>query len=232
MGAQPSRPRPKALVSWSSGKDSAWTLHVLRQAADVEVIGLLTTINERFERVAMHAVRRDLLRAQARAAELPLWELPIPSPCSNAEYEAAMRQLIERARAAGVERIAFGDLFLEDIRRYREEQLADTGIRPLFPLWLRPTAELAREMLGAGVRAHVTCVDPAQVPRELAGRLWDRTLIDELPKTADPCGENGEFHTFVSAGPMLVRPVAVECGPVVERDGFVFADLVLEGTTA
>jgi len=232
MAVEPSRTKPKALVSWSSGKDSAWTLHVLRLAGEVEVIGLITTVNERFERVAMHAVRRDLLRAQALAAELPLWEVPIPSPCSNLEYEAAMRRLIERARSAGVEKIAFGDLFLEDIRRYREQQLAGTGISPLFPLWQRPTGELAREMLKAGVRAHVTCVDPAQIPKRLAGRLWDQALLEELPSSADPCGENGEFHTFVSAGPMLGRSLPVEPGPVVERDGFVFADLVLPGGLA
>jgi uncharacterized protein (TIGR00290 family) len=219
--------RPRALLSWSSGKDSAWTLHVLRQRGEVEVVGLVTTVNQVHERVAMHAVRRTLLAAQAEAAGLPLWEIAIPSPCSNAEYEAAMRGVIERAVAAGVEVMAFGDLFLEDIRRYREEQLEGTGIRPIFPLWLLPTADLATDMLKAGVRAHVTCVDPGKLPRDLCGRDWDARFLAALPAGADPCGENGEFHTFVSAGPMLARALPVRTGEVVERDGFVFADLML-----
>ncbi len=215
----------KTLLSWSSGKDSAWSLYVLRSRDDIEVVGLLTTINEKFERVAMHAVRRALLRAQAEAAGLPLWEIPIPSPCSNEQYEAVMTKTIERAKSEGIEAIAFGDLYLEDIRAYREKQLGGTGIEPIFPLWLEPTDVLAEKMLDAGVQAHVTCVDPKQVPSELAGRRWDRALIRELPAGADPCGENGEFHTFVHAGPMLDRDIAVEPGEVVTRDGFVFADM-------
>jgi uncharacterized protein (TIGR00290 family) len=219
--------RPKALLSWSSGKDSAWTLQVLREQNELDVVGLVTTVNEVFDRVAMHAVRRELLEAQASAAGLPLWAVPIPSPCTNAEYEARMRTLVERARAEGIEAMAFGDLFLEDIRRYRETQLAGTGLRPVFPLWQRPTRALAHEMLAAGVRAHVTAVDPKQVPKELCGRVWDAELLGALPEGADPCGENGEFHTFVSAGPMLKSPITVRPGEVVERDGFVFADLSL-----
>jgi diphthamide synthase (EF-2-diphthine--ammonia ligase) len=173
----------------------------------------------------MHAVRRELLRVQAEAAELPLFEIAIPSPCSNAEYEAAMRAMVERARSDGIEGIGFGDLFLEDIRRYREQNLRGTGLQPLFPLWQRPTRELAADMLRAGVRAHLTCVDPKQIRAEFAGRVWDETLIAELPASADPCGENGEFHSFVSAGPMLRHSIPVRTGPIVARDGFVFADL-------
>ena len=222
---------PRALLAWSSGKDSAWTLHVLRQAAARDpraprVVGLLTTVNAVHERVAMHAVRRELLAAQARAAGLPLFEVPIPSPCSNAEYEAAMARAMAGARADGIAHVAFGDLYLQDIRRYREEKLAGTGITPIFPLWERPTRALAEEMLAAGVVAHLTAVDPRQIDGRFAGRRWDRALIAELPPTADPCGENGEFHTFVSAGPMFERPLAVRAGEVVTRDGFVFADLL------
>ncbi|MHC5211331.1 MAG: Dph6-related ATP pyrophosphatase [Planctomycetota bacterium] len=218
--------RPRILLAWSSGKDGAWALHELRRAGEVELAGLLTTVNATHERVAMHAVRRDLLRAQARAAGLPLHEVEIPWPCSNEAYEQAMGAEVARARADGIESVAFGDLFLEDIRAYRERMLAGTGLEPLFPLWGRPTRELAEEMLAAGLRAHLTAVDPAQVPAALAGRPWDRTLLDELPPTADPCGENGEFHTFVSAGPMFSEPIPVRVGEVVEREGFVYADLL------
>ncbi len=220
-------PRPgRALLSWSSGKDSAWALHLLRQQGDVEVVGLLTTTNDEYERVAMHGVRRELLRAQAEAAGLPLWDVPLPNPCSNEQYEAAMSVAMRRAVDEGIVAIAFGDLFLEDIRRYREEKLAPTGLTPLFPVWGIPTAQLAREMLAAGVVAHISCVDPRQIPGSLAGRRWDASLIAELPPGADPCGENGEFHTFVSAGPTFVHPIDVRVGEVVERDGFVFADIV------
>jgi uncharacterized protein (TIGR00290 family) len=219
--------KARALVSWSSGKDSAYALHVLRQDPRFDVVGLFTTVNRVHERVAMHAVRRELLAEQAASAGLPLWEVPIPSPCSNAEYEDAMRALVERARASAVSHVAFGDLFLEDIRRYREERLEGTGLTPLFPLWRRPTAELAREMLTAGVSAVLTAVDPKQLPAELAGRRWDAELLRELPPPADPCGENGEFHTFVTAGPMLAHPIGVSIGETVRRDGFVFTNLLL-----
>lgn len=216
----------KAMLSWSSGKDSAWTLHVLRQQQELEVVGLLTTVNQRFERVAMHAVRRELLQAQADAAGLPLLEVPIPWPCSNEQYEAAMAEALEEVKARGVSVMAFGDLFLEDIRAYRVQKLEGTGVRPVFPLWGLPTTELARTMIDGGLRARLTCVDPRHVPRELAGRAFDAQLLQELPPGVDPCGERGEFHTFAHAGPMFQRPLAVEPGEVVERDGFVFADLL------
>jgi uncharacterized protein (TIGR00290 family) len=219
--------RPRALLSWSSGKDSAWTLHVLRQRAEVEVVGLLTTINEVHDRVAMHAVRAEVLRAQARAAGLPLWPVPIPSPCSNDEYEAAMSAAIGRAREQDISVMAFGDLFLEDIRRYREEKLADTGVAPLFPLWGLPTAVLARDMIASGLRARLTCVDPRQLAAGFVGREFDGAFLDELPCSVDPCGERGEFHSFAYDGPMFDGPVPIRSGEIVERDGFVFADLSL-----
>jgi uncharacterized protein (TIGR00290 family) len=215
----------RALLSWSSGKDSAWSLHVLRQQPDVEVIGLLCTVNEHYDRVAMHAVRRELLEAQADAAGLPLWTIPLPHPCDNEQFEARMTAALDRARVVGVEAIAFGDLFLEDIRRYRERQLAPTGVQPLFPLWGLPTAELAATMLSAGVEAFVTCVDPKQIASELCGMPWNAELVARLPPNADPCGENGEFHTFVCSGPMLQRRLTVKPSLPVLRDGFVFSDL-------
>lgn len=218
--------RRRALLSWSSGKDSAWALHVLRtRHPEIEVVGLLTTVNATHERVAMHAVRRRLLHLQAEAAGVPLREVEIPSPCTNEQYEQAMGAAVEAALADSVDTMAFGDLFLEDIRAYREEKLAGTGLEPIFPLWGTPTDALADEMLAAGLGATITCVDPNQVPRELCGRAWDRELLAALPDGADPCGENGEFHTFVHAGPMFSAPVPIARGEVVERDGFVFADL-------
>jgi len=217
-------PPRKTLLSWSSGKDSAWTLHVLRQRG-VEVVGLVTTVNETFARVAMHAVRETLLERQAEAAGLPLWRVSIPHRCSNEEYEKAVGGAIGRARAEGILAIAFGDLFLADIRAYREKQLAGTGVEPLFPIWGRPTAALAREMVTAGVRARITCVDPKQMPRDFIGRTFDGDLLDELPEGVDPCGERGEFHTFCCAGPMFREPIEVVLGEITERDGFVFADL-------
>ena len=218
--------RSKILLSWSSGKDSAWALHLLRQRDDVEVVGLVTTVNVRYERVAMHAVRQVLLQAQADAAGLPLWSVPIPSPCSNAEYEAAMDAVVRRAVGEGITGMAFGDLFLEDIRRYREEKLAGTGLAPLFPVWGIPTDALARAMIAGGLRARLTCVDPRVLPASFAGREFDADLLGSLPPTVDPCGERGEFHTFAHAGPMFSAPIAVQAGEVVERDGFVFADLL------
>ena len=218
----------KALLAWSSGKDSAWSLHVLRQQGGVEVAGLLTTVNETFGRVAMHAVRRELLEAQARAAGVPLRTVAIPHPCPNEVYEAAMAGALAEACAAGIEAVAFGDLFLEDIRRYREERMAPTGLRPLFPLWGRPTRALAEEMIDGGLRARLTCVDPRALDASFAGRAFDRELLAALPPEADPCGERGEFHTFAWDGPMFRAPVPVKVGEVVERDGFVFADLLTE----
>jgi uncharacterized protein (TIGR00290 family) len=218
----------KALLAWSSGKDSAWTLHVLRQRGEVEVVGLLTTVNETHDRVAMHAVRRQLLLAQGAAAGLPVIVVPIPSPCPNDVYEAAMARALARARAEGIEGVAFGDLFLEDVRRYREERMAGTGLVPLFPLWGMPTRALAEEMIAGGLKAHLTCVDPKAVPASLAGRAFDHALLAELPPGVDPCGEKGEFHSFTWDGPMFEHPVPVRVGEVVTRDGFVFADLLPE----
>lgn len=216
----------RVVLSWSSGKDSAWALWELRRRSDVEVVGLLSTLNAEADRVAMHAVRRSLLRAQAEAAGLPLDEVELPSPCPNEAYERAMAEAVARARARGVEAFAFGDLFLEDVRRYREAQLDRAGMGAMFPLWGRDTSVLARRMAGAGTRAIVTCVDPRQLDPAFAGRVWDEALLSELPAGVDPCGENGEMHTFVFEGPMLDHPLAVRTGEVVERDGFVYADVL------
>jgi uncharacterized protein (TIGR00290 family) len=215
----------KTLVSWSTGKDSAWMLYVLRQRPDIELVGLVTTVNAEFDRVAMHGVRRALLEAQADAAGLPLHVLPIPHPCPNDTYEAIMGAFIAEQAAEGVEAMAFGDLFLEDIRRYRETKLAGTGIAPLFPIWGIPTAKLARDMIAGGLEARITCLDPARLPAAFAGRRFDAALLAELPAGVDPCGENGEFHTFACAGPMFRHPLPVAAGDIVTRDGFVFCDL-------
>ena len=222
--------RTKTLLAWSSGKDSAWTLHVLRQDPTVEVVGLLTTVNQTFDRVAMHAVRTELLAAQAAAVDLPLDTVLIPYPCSNAAYEAAMGAAMARARHAGVEAVAFGDLFLEDVRRYREDRMRGTGLVPAFPIWGTPTDALARDMIAAGLRARLTCVDPAKLPARFAGRDFDGALLTELATqhpAIDPCGERGEFHSFAYDGPMFQRPVPIRGGDVVARDGFVFADLMI-----
>lgn len=222
------RARERLLLSWSSGKDSAWMLHVLREQR-LQVGALVTTINEEAARVAMHGVRVELVRAQARAAGLPLWEIPLPWVCSNEEYDRRMAAVIERGAREGFTHIAFGDLFLEDIRRYREDRLRGTGLVPVFPLWGRDTRALVDEMLDSGLEAFVTCIDPRQAPSALAGRRFDRALLADLPAGADPCGERGEFHTFASRGPMFREPVDVTPGDVIERDGFVFADLLPAG---
>jgi uncharacterized protein (TIGR00290 family) len=216
----------RAFLSWSSGKDSAWALHVLRATADVEVVGLVSTVTEAFDRVAIHGVRRSLLEAQARAAGLPLRVVPLPYPCSNAHYEEAMRAFAAQALHEGATHLAFGDLFLEDVRRYRETLFDDTGLELLFPLWGRDTRSLARDMVAAGLRARVVSVDPKQAPREWAGALFDAAFVQAIPPHVDPCAENGEFHTFAFDGPMFSRPVRMAPGEVVERDGFVFADLL------
>ena len=214
------------LLSWSSGKDSAWALHMLRrQEPDIRVVGLVTTLNETYRRVAMHAVRLELLRRQAEAVRLPLRVVNIPHPCSNARYEQLMLEVVEEARQQGIECMAFGDLFLQDIREYREAKLSGTGLTPLFPLWGLPTKELARQMIASGLRAVLTSVDPRQLSPEFAGREFDERLLEELPAHVDPCGERGEFHTFAYDGPMFGEPVMVEGGEIVERDGFIFADL-------
>lgn len=216
----------KTLVSWSSGKDSAWMLHVLSQQQPGSVQGLLTTTNAAFDRVAMHAVRRELVEAQAAAAGLPLHVVPLPWPCSNEDYERIMAAAIAGFVADGFTHVAFGDLFLEDVRHYRETRLAGTGLTPIFPLWkCADTADLARTMIAAGLEARLTCVDPRQIDPSLAGRRFDLDLLADLPPGVDPCGERGEFHSFAYAGPMFAQPIAVTAGARVERDGFVFCDL-------
>jgi len=217
----------KILLSWSTGKDSAWMLHRLRQQHPGAIAGLLTTTNEAFDRVAMHAVRRELLQAQADATALPLHVVPLPWPCSNEQYEAIMKTAVDGFVKDGFTHVAFGDLFLEDVRRYREERLAGSGLEPLFPIWkTQSTAALAQEMVAAGLRATLTCVNPKQLDRAFAGRTFDADLLRDLPVTVDPCGENGEFHSFAHTGPMFNHPIAVRVDQIVDRDGFVFADLL------
>jgi len=216
--------KPKLLLSWSSGKDSAWALHVLRCRGEHDVAGLFTTFNAEFDRVAMHGVRRELAEAQARAAGLPLSWVALPHPCSNPQYERIMADFVQCVRGDGISHMAFGDLFLAEIRAYREKQLVGSGITPLFPLWGADTAARAREMISAGLSAVLTAVDPRHLTREFAGQTFDQSLLDRLPACVDPCGENGEFHTFCCAGPMFERPVPLRSGAIVERDGFIFAD--------
>ena len=219
-------PKPKAWLSWSSGKDSAWALHVARQQGEFEITRLLTTVNSGYRRVAMHAVREELLEAQAEAAGLPLAKVPIPPQCSNEIYEAAMAKAMEQARAEDVQHVLFGDLFLEDVRQYREEKLQAVEMQAVFPLWLRDTRELAEEMVASGLRARLTCVDPKQLDASFAGRTFDAQLLADLPEGVDPCGERGEFHSFCYAGPMFSAPLSIRPGEVVEREGFIFADIL------
>jgi uncharacterized protein (TIGR00290 family) len=214
----------KVLLSWSSGKDSAWALHVLRRTHPDAVAGLLTTINESVQRVAMHAVRRELLEAQARAAGLPLHIVPIPDPCSNEEYEWRMARCVAEVVAEGFTHVAFGDLFLEDVRRYRETQLTGSGLTPLFPLWATPTRDLAMDMIGGGLRARLACVDTRVLDASFAGREFDAALLAALPPGIDPCGENGEFHTCVYDGPMFHTPLAIATGIEVTRPPFAWRD--------
>ena len=218
--------RKKILLSWSSGKDSAWALHLLRQQDQYEIAGLVTTINSVFDRVAMHSTRRELVEAQARAAGLPLIAVPLPWPCSNAEYERIMAGVCADAVAKGITAIAFGDLFLADIRAYRERQLQGTGLEPLFPLWQIPTGPLARAMIAGGLRAKLVCGDPQKLSPEFAGRDFDEQLLADFPSAVDPCGENGEFHSFVYAGPMFDHEIAIVTGERVSRDGFWFCDVM------
>ncbi len=219
--------KPKALVSWSSGKDSAWALNRLLKQGVFEIAGLITSLNAEYNRVAMHAVRRSLLEMQAKELDLPLVTVPLPWPCSNEEYEAIwLRMLLQAKEDLRISHIAFGDLFLEDVRSYRERQLLGTGVAPLFPLWGEPTSDLAEEMILSGVKAIITCVDPKQLSAEFAGREFDRSLLLSLPSTADACGEKGEFHTFVWSSPDFAHPLQVETGEIVEREGFVFADII------
>jgi uncharacterized protein (TIGR00290 family) len=221
--------KKRVLLSWSSGKDSAWTLYQLQQDPTVEVVGLLTTFNSQFKRSAIHGVRQQLLRRQAQAAELPLIEIPLPWPCSNEQYEAIMATALDKASAQlHMDAVAFGDLYLEDIRHYREQQMATTGLELLFPLWQIPTDQLARQMIDGGLKAAITCLDPRLMPEQLAGCQYNDALLNKLPETVDPCGEEGEFHTFAWDGPMFAQPIDIRVGEVVNRDGFVYADLLVE----
>jgi uncharacterized protein (TIGR00290 family) len=213
-------------MSWSSGKDSALALHEVRSAGEVDVAGLLTTVNAAAGRVAMHDVRRVLLEQQAAALGLPLHVVELPWPCPNPVYEQLMSAATDAARRQDVSQIIFGDLFLADIRAYREASLAGTGLTPVFPLWHRPTAELSREILAQGIRAVITCVDPSQAPKAIAGRPYDQALLATLPASVDPCGENGEFHTFVTDAPGFAHPLEVTTGETAERNGFLFTDLL------
>jgi uncharacterized protein (TIGR00290 family) len=228
---RPSSPTPqeaaikKILLSWSGGKDSAWALEVLRRQKKYKVVGLVTTINQQFRRIAIHGYREALLDQQAVSTGLPVWKVDLPWPCSNADYESRMAALVQRAVAEGIEGMAFGDLFLEDIRAYRLAKLAGTGLEAIFPVWGIPTDQLANEMVAAGLKAYLTCVDPRVLDRSFAGRAFDAKLLAELPVTVDPCGERGEFHTFACDGPMFSRSIGVTPAQVVERDGFVYADL-------
>ena len=214
-------------MAWSSGKDSAFALHEARATGDLDVVGLLTTLTEDYGRVSMHGVREAILDRQAEALGLPCRKVRIPAGCVNADYERAMEAAMSEARDDGIERVVFGDLFLEDVRAYRERMLAGSGIEPVFPLWGRPTPALAAEMVAAGLRARIVCLDPRRLPASFAGREFDAALLAELPADVDPCGENGEFHTCVTGGPMFRQSLDVVPGETVERDGFVFADLRL-----
>lgn len=220
--------KTKILLSWSSGKDSAWALNYLHQQPDVEVVGLLTTFNETNDRVAMHGVRMELVEKQAEAARIPLWAVPLPFPCSNEEYETRMRAVIERALGEGITRIAFGDLFLEDIRAYREDKMAGTGVQPIFPIWRTryESRAFAQEMILGNLHTILTTIDPARLNPAFAGRIYDEQLLSDLPEGVDPCGENGEFHTFCFDGPMFVAPISFQVGETVKRDGFIFTDLI------
>lgn len=216
---------PKALIAWSSGKDSAFALHEMRRAGTFEIVGALTTVTETFDRVSMHGVRQELLHAQHDAAGLASIIVPIPYPCPNEIYEQRMAAALTEAKAAGVTHVIFGDLFLQDVRAYREQKLAGAGITPIFPLWGRPTALLAREMIDVGIETYLVCVDLKQLSKDFSGRRFDRALLAELPASADPCGENGEFHSCVVAGPMFDRRIEIRVGETVERDGFAYTDL-------
>ena len=218
--------RKKTLLSWSSGKDSAWALHTLKQDPGIDLVGLFCTINKEFDRVAMHGVRVELLQKQADSIGLPLEVIEIPYPCSNAEYEKIMGLFVARAQKANIEQFAFGDLFLEDVRHYREEKLKNSGIKAIFPIWGIPTEQLSRDMIRSGLRTVITCIDPRKTPEEFAGREFDEDFLHALPETVDPCGENGEFHSFVFDGPMFKEKIDILVGDIIHRDDFVFADVL------
>ncbi len=220
----------KALMSWSSGKDSAWALHKLQQNPEIDLVGLFCTVNKEFDRVAMHGVRVELLQKQAKSIGLPLEIIEIPYPCSNELYEEIMALFVEKAKKANIEHFAFGDLFLEDVRNYREEKLNGTGITPIFPIWGIPTDKLSKEMIGSGLRAVITCIDPKQIPKELIGREYNESFLNDIPDGVDPCGEKGEFHSFVFDGPMFKKHMEISVGNVVQRDGFVFVDVAEKRT--
>lgn len=223
--------KKKTLLSWSSGKDSAWTLYELQQDDDIELVGLVTTVNQTHQRVAMHAVRVSLLEQQAEAAGLPLHIINIPHPCSNEIYNQAMEDFFKSIEGQGITHMAFGDLYLEDIRQYRIDNLKKTSLEPLFPLWLKPTDDLAQAMLAGGLKTRITCVDPKQLSASFVGREFNQSFLDDLPETVDPCGENGEFHSFTYDGPMFKQPIKITAGEIVEREGFVFADLIPENNS-
>lgn len=220
--------KKKTLLSWSSGKDCAWTLYQLQQDPNIELAGLFTVINEKYDRASMHATRHALLQKQAEAAGLPFSIIRLPDQCSDEQCNSAMAEFIQSIEAQGIEYVAFGDLFLEDIRRYREQQLQATSIKPIFPLWKIPTRELANQMLTAGLEAYVSSVDLTKLPAEIAGRQWNRELLDEIPAECDPCGENGEMHTIVVGGPMFTRSIPVRVGEILTRNGFAYADIIPE----
>lgn len=220
----------KTLLSWSSGKDSAWALHVLQQEPNIDVVGLFCTVNKEFNRVAMHAVKVELLQQQAKGVDLPLHIIQIPHPCSNGEYGDAMTSFIDEAEKENIECFAFGDLFLEDVRRYREDHLKGTGITPIFPIWGIPTKKLSRKMVSSGLKAMITCINPKNLAKEFAGREYNGSFLDDIPAGVDPCGENGEFHSFAFDGPMFQNPIEISLGKIVHRDGFVFADISANST--
>jgi len=216
-----------AIVSWSSGKDSAYALHAVRSGDDYDVVGLLTTITDAYGRVSMHGVREAVLNRQMEELDLPCHKVRIPAPCPNPVYEQKMAAALDVVRKQGVHHIVFGDLFLQDLRAYRETRLAEVGMHGVFPLWQRPTRALAAEMIASGMQATVTSMDPRKLNRSFAGRSFDEGFIADLPEDVDPCGENGEFHSVVTNGPMFRRPIRTRVGDVVSRDGFVFADVAL-----
>lgn len=216
----------KTLVSWSTGKDSAWALHVLQNDPSIDVVGLVCTTNEKFDRVAVHGVRIELLKQQAESANLPLYTIPIPYPCNNDEYVSAMKSFISDAKKQGVEHLAFGDLFLRDVRSYRENLLKETGITPLFPIWGCSTKMLSKQMISSGLKAIITCINPKQIAKEFVGREFNESFLNDIPENVDPCGENGEFHSFAFEGPMFQNPIKVILGETVFRDDVYFADLL------
>ena len=217
-------------MSWSSGKDSAWALYKLQNNPEIDLVGLFCTVNKKFDRVAMHGVRVELLQKQADSIGLPLEIIEIPYPCSNIDYEKIMGKFVKKAKQDKIEHFAFGDLFLEDVRNYREEKLKDSGIKAIFPIWGTPTNELSREMINSGLRTVITCINPRQTPKEFIGKEFDDSFLDSLPETIDPCGENGEFHSFVFDGPMFKEQINIVVGDIVQRDDFIFADVLLENT--